>query len=101
MKLRLAMLSLVATLASLAAFWVAPIALADPGNLGVTICHRTGSAGNPYIANTPSSVGQLSAHINLDPTNPPHPPKDGREDFVLPFPGGTEDDCAKADPDPK
>jgi len=68
----------------------------------VTICHRTGSDKNPYNAITPSNQGELSAHIG-DATNPPHPPKGDppRPDFVLDFPNGTNDDCAKGDPNPK
>lgn len=99
MKVRLAMLSAIAVLASVAAFWVAPVAF-GADNFGVTICHRTGSDKNPYNAITPSNVGVLSAHIG-DASNPPHPPQGGRPDFLLPFPGGTNDDCAKGDPDPK
>ena len=97
MRNRFAILSLVATLAGVAAVWLAPVA-SSADNFGVTICHRTGSDKNPYHAITPSNIGVYSAHIQVAGEPEPHPDKDGRPDFTLPFPGGSADDCKAAEP---
>jgi hypothetical protein len=55
----------------------------------VTICHRTGSATNPYVIITISEHA-LSAHVenfvddDVSDAREAHPPLDGREDFILP-----------------
>jgi len=94
MKVRLAMLSVLAGLMCIAAFWVAPVAFAE--KLPVTICHRTGSDDHPYHAITPSNAGVVSAHVG-DPEGTGHVTK-GLHDFLLDFGNGTDEDCAKADP---
>ena len=70
----------------------APVASA-PQHLGVTICHRTGSERNPFTVITPDNQSIIEAHIGPIA----HPPKNGNPDFLLPFPGGTVDDCGNAD----
>ena len=64
-----------------------------PGHEAVTICHRTGSASNPYVVITTDDAAIVEAHIG-SAENPPHPPKSGREDFIIEA-GGTEADCKK------
>jgi hypothetical protein len=64
-----------------------------PGHEPVTICHRTGSDSNPYVVITTDDAAIVEAHIGSE-GNPPHPPKDGRADFIIRL-GGTEDDCKK------
>jgi hypothetical protein len=68
-----------------------PVAYA---HLGVTICHRTGSASNPYRVITPDNQSILEAHIGPIA----HPPKNGNPDFLLPFPNGTVAQCRADDP---
>lgn len=94
MKIRLTVVAMIAALASVAAFWVAPVALAD--KLPVTICHRTGSDAHPFNAITPSNEGVFNNHVG-DPVGTGHTTQDGLHDFVL-GPGATDEDCAKADP---
>ncbi len=69
-----------------------PVAYAG---LPVTICHRTGSASNPYRVISPDNQSILEAHIG--PVA--HPPRNGRPDILLPFPNGTVEQCRAADGD--
>ena len=64
--------------------------------LGVTICHRTGSA-HGFVVITPDNQSIIEAHIGPIA----HPPKNGRFDFLLPFPNGTKDDCREGEPEPE
>jgi hypothetical protein len=96
MKKTWMLLALVALLVPVIAV-LAPPADAQNGHLGITICHRTGSDGNSYVAITPDKESIVAAHVYPDP----HPPKAGRVDFILDWPNGTKEECAKYDPDPK
>jgi hypothetical protein len=94
MKIRLAVLGVIATVVVVFAATFVPMAFAD--KLPVTICHRTGSDSSPYHAITPSNAGVVAAHVG-DPIGTGHVTK-GLHDFLLPFGGGTDEDCAKNDP---
>jgi len=94
MKIRLAVLGVLATLVCVVA--VTFVAPAFGAKLPVTICHRTGSAEHPYITITPSNEGVYNNHVG-DPEGTGHTTQDGLHDFVL-GPDATEEDCAKADP---
>ena len=71
----------------------------------VTICHRTGSATNPYVIITISEHA-LAAHVedfvddDVSDARDAHPPLDGREDFILPA-GQTTCIHKSPPPDPK
>lgn len=108
MRKRLVFLGLTATVAIAAMVWLVPVTLAYHDEGKVTVCHRTGSDKNPYVAITTDNDGTLSAHLgNTIPGHEefgdPHPPRgnETRYDFYLPIPNGTAEDCKKGDPDPK
>jgi len=69
------------------------VPVASAQHIPVTICHRTGAAGNPFVAITTDNQSIIEAHIGPIA----HPPKQGNPDFLLPA-GSTADDCKNADP---
>jgi hypothetical protein len=69
MKIRLAVLGVIATVVVVFAATFVPMAFAD--KLPVTICHRTGSDSSPYHAITPANAGVVAAHVG-DPIGTGH-----------------------------
>jgi hypothetical protein len=69
------------------------VTAAASAGLNVTICHRTGSASNPFNVISPSNTSIIEAHIGPIA----HPPKNGNPDLLLGFAGGTEADCVRCD----
>jgi hypothetical protein len=66
-----------AALAEHGSAWPAPPGpVLGPGD-SVPICHATGSATNPFVANHPSSAGVLNGHFGAD--------HQGGEDIIPPF----------------